>query len=74
VGEYDYYTKHYYINGAKCWNGPMRSATVHMSCGRENALVGISEPEKCEYHFRVTTPALCWPDEDGAGVTVKEEL
>ena len=28
VGEYDYYTKQYYENGAHCWNGPQRSVTV----------------------------------------------
>jgi protein kinase C substrate 80K-H len=63
---------------AKCWNGPMRSATVELSCGTTNALLSISEPEKCEYRFRVTSPALCWPldKEVGVGASggVKEEL
>lgn len=39
---------------------------VDITCGRENALVSISEPEKCEYFFKVTSPALCWPLEEGA--------
>lgn len=61
---------------AKCWNGPMRSATVDLKCGKENALVSISEPEKCEYFFKVTSPALCWPAEESgaAGAGIKEEL
>jgi protein kinase C substrate 80K-H len=40
----------------------------------------VSEPEKCEYRFKVSTPALCWPIEEGGaaqnqeGSRVKEEL
>jgi len=55
----------------------MRSATVELSCGTTNALLSISEPEKCEYRFKATSPALCWPlDVAQAGTTagVKEEL
>lgn len=54
----------------------MRSATVDLKCGKENALVSISEPEKCEYFFKVTSPALCWPAEESgaAGAGIKEEL
>jgi protein kinase C substrate 80K-H len=55
----------------------MRSATVELSCGTTNALLSISEPEKCEYRFKATSPALCWPidpsvEEGKSGV--KEEL
>lgn len=46
----------------KCWNGPERSVSVDLSCGLTNEILSISEPEKCEYHFTATTPALCWPD------------
>ncbi len=35
---------------------------VEISCGTESALLSVSEPAKCEYHFTATTPALCWPD------------
>jgi protein kinase C substrate 80K-H len=64
------------INRAKCWNGPMRSATVELSCGTTNALLSISEPEKCEYRFKATSPALCWPLDVTSGTKegVKEEL
>ena len=34
---------------------------VELSCGTANALLSVSEPEKCEYLFRATTPALCYP-------------
>ena len=32
-----------------------------MSCGLENVVLSVSEPEKCEYAFKVTSPALCLP-------------
>ncbi|WWC57645.1 uncharacterized protein I303_100177 [Kwoniella dejecticola CBS 10117] len=64
-GSYEYYTKQLYNNGGRCWNGPLRSVQVDLSCGKENALLSISEPEKCEYQFKVTTPALCWPEGEG---------
>jgi len=64
AGEHGYYTKQYYEDGAKCWNGPYRSVKLELSCGTENALLSIAEPEKCEYHFTGTSPALCWPDEE----------
>ena len=45
----------------KCWNGPERSVKLDLSCGTNNELLHISEPEKCEYYFKATSPALCWP-------------
>ncbi|GFZ44630.1 Alpha-glucosidase 2 subunit beta [Saitozyma sp. JCM 24511] len=78
AGTDEYYTQQLYLNGAKCWNGPMRSATVDLSCGTTNALLSVSEPEKCEYRFKVTSPALCYPVEEGGGAAgaagVKAEL
>lgn len=49
----------YYENGAKCWNGPKRRAVVKIECGDEHELLAVSEPEKCEYHFRVKSPLGC---------------
>ncbi|WRT63265.1 uncharacterized protein IL334_000168 [Kwoniella shivajii] len=66
-GSLPYYSKQLYKNGAKCWNGPNRSVLVDLSCGTQNVLLSISEPEKCEYRFKVTSPALCWPDPMGSG-------
>ncbi|KAF8312796.1 hypothetical protein DL93DRAFT_2114589 [Clavulina sp. PMI_390] len=81
-GQHGYYTTQYYEDGAQCWNGPKRSVKLELSCGTENAILTIAEPEKCEYHFTATTPALCWPDAEldaalGEGVrpgTGKEDL
>ncbi|KAK1921369.1 glucosidase II beta subunit-like-domain-containing protein [Papiliotrema laurentii] len=70
-GTYEYYTRQYYRNGSRCWNGPMRSVTVDWSCGTTNAIQSVAEPEKCEYFFKATTPALCWPVEE---TSVKDEL
>ncbi|BEJ14197.1 hypothetical protein CspHIS471_0313710 [Cutaneotrichosporon sp. HIS471] len=71
-GEYAYYTKMAFRNGAKCWNGPMRSVNVELECGKENALLVITEPEKCEYNFKATSPALCWPLEEVGKAVPKE--
>ncbi|ORY27327.1 glucosidase II beta subunit-like-domain-containing protein [Naematelia encephala] len=78
-GSYEYFTRQKYLNGAKCWNGPMRSATIDIQCGTTNEILSISEPEKCEYHLKATSPALCWPldgssSTGSAEVPVKEEL
>jgi len=60
-GEPSYYEVQHYTRGAKCWNGPERSVTLHLSCGTENKILTIAEPEKCEYHLTAITPALCLP-------------
>ncbi len=48
-----------YENGARCWNGPLRKGIVTIDCGAENELLAVTEPEKCEYHFRVKAPIGC---------------
>lgn len=48
-----------YNYGAGCWNGPPRSATVHVSCGSENKLISVEEPSRCTYEFNLLTPAAC---------------
>lgn len=46
-------------HGARCWNGPIRKANVEIECGSKNEVLTVSEPEKCEYFFRMTSPAAC---------------
>lgn len=45
--------------GQKCWNGPLRSLTVTVSCGEEEVLEDVSEPSMCEYTAKFQTPAAC---------------
>ncbi|KAI5480797.1 glycoside hydrolase family 31 protein [Pseudohyphozyma bogoriensis] len=69
-----YYEKHVYDNGQRCWNGPLRSAKVDFICGTSNALLSVVEPEKCEYLFTVSTPAVCFPLEEQTVGGAKDEL
>ena len=57
--ENDKYSKMKYDGGAQCWNGPVRSVMVHISCGTTNEVTGASEPSRCEYAFGFKTPAAC---------------
>jgi len=72
VGASDYYSRQIFTGGAKCWNGPQRSVQVALSCGLDNELLTVAEPEKCEYLITGTTPALCTPLE--AGENLRDEL
>lgn len=47
-------------NGARCWNGPIRRAVVELSCGPLHQILAVSEPEKCEYYIRGTSPVACF--------------
>ncbi|XP_054706634.1 glucosidase 2 subunit beta-like [Uloborus diversus] len=53
------YSKMRYDNGQTCWNGPARSVVVLLHCGLENKLLSSSEPNRCEYLFEFSTPAMC---------------
>ncbi|KAF9913104.1 hypothetical protein EC991_003563 [Linnemannia zychae] len=57
--EGDNYDTQLYTGGARCWNGPERSVKVMMTCGKENKILAVSEPSKCEYLYKMETPAIC---------------
>ncbi|ODV85380.1 hypothetical protein CANARDRAFT_7496 [[Candida] arabinofermentans NRRL YB-2248] len=49
----------YYERGSKCWNGPTRKAVVEVECGIEDRIISVTEPEKCEYNFRIESVIAC---------------
>ncbi|XP_076122471.1 glucosidase 2 subunit beta [Alosa pseudoharengus] len=48
-----------YEHGTGCWQGPNRSTTVKLICGKETVVISTSEPSRCEYQMEFTTPAVC---------------
>jgi hypothetical protein len=43
-----------------------------LECGTENKILSVSEPEKCEYIMKMTTPAVC--PEKSEGNDIHDEL
>jgi hypothetical protein len=46
-------------NGAKCWNGPQRSATAYVTCGAETRILTADEPDTCRYALTAESPVAC---------------
>lgn len=59
--DHDKYSAMKYEQGTGCWQGPNRSTTVRLLCGKETAVTSTTEPSRCEYLMELTTPAAC-PD------------
>lgn len=51
-----------YKNGERCWNGPVREAIVDIECGVKNQILAVTEPEKCSYNIKVTSPIGCFEE------------
>ncbi len=45
--------------GTKCWNGPVRSVEVYVTCGAETKLLTADEPETCRYVLTMESPIGC---------------
>lgn len=57
--EHDKYSTMKYEQGTGCWQGPNRSTTVRLLCGKETVVTSTTEPSRCEYLMELTTPAAC---------------
>lgn len=65
-----------YARGQTCWQGPARSTKVILQCGEDDAILKVTEDERCVYSMVVTTPAVCTggEDENGHAPRRKDEL
>lgn len=72
--EDDLYSMMLYDKGQSCWNGPQRSTQVHVSCGSENKIISVSEPNRCEYLFDFITPAACREASEDRNEDLHDEL
>lgn len=57
--EHDRFRAMKYEQGTGCWQGPNRSTTVRLLCGKETLVTSTTEPSRCEYLMELTTPAAC---------------
>ncbi|XP_004999539.1 glucosidase 2 subunit beta isoform X3 [Cavia porcellus] len=57
--EHDRFSAMKYEQGTGCWQGPNRSTTVRLLCGKETVVTSTTEPSRCEYLMELTTPAAC---------------
>ncbi|SCW04079.1 LAFE_0H05446g1_1 [Lachancea fermentati] len=48
-----------YGGGARCWNGPARSAQVSFRCSDTFKLRNVYEPTRCHYVFEIDGPLGC---------------
>ncbi|XP_045468923.1 glucosidase 2 subunit beta [Harmonia axyridis] len=58
--DHNRYERMTFERGQACWNGPQRSTVVTVTCGSDNKLTSVTEPNKCEYVFEFSTPAACY--------------
>uniref|UniRef100_A0A7N6BKR2 Glucosidase 2 subunit beta n=1 Tax=Anabas testudineus TaxID=64144 RepID=A0A7N6BKR2_ANATE len=63
-----------YEHGTGCWQGPNRSTTVKLTCGKETVVTSTSEPSRCEYLMEFTSPAACQEPPNVFGLHDHEEL
>uniref|UniRef100_A0A2K6GY00 Glucosidase 2 subunit beta n=1 Tax=Propithecus coquereli TaxID=379532 RepID=A0A2K6GY00_PROCO len=57
--DHDKFSAMKYEQGTGCWQGPNRSTTVRLLCGKETMVISTTEPSRCEYLMELMTPAAC---------------
>ncbi|OWK11882.1 PRKCSH [Cervus elaphus hippelaphus] len=57
--DHDKFSTMKYEQGTGCWQGPNRSTTVRLLCGKETVVTSTTEPSRCEYLMELMTPAAC---------------
>uniref|UniRef100_H0XEE9 Glucosidase 2 subunit beta n=2 Tax=Otolemur garnettii TaxID=30611 RepID=H0XEE9_OTOGA len=57
--DHDKFSAMKYEQGTGCWQGPNRSTTVRLLCGKETMVTSTTEPSRCEYLMELMTPAAC---------------
>ncbi|XP_005336227.2 glucosidase 2 subunit beta isoform X1 [Ictidomys tridecemlineatus] len=57
--DHDRFSAMKYEQGTGCWQGPNRSTTVRLLCGKETVVTSTTEPSRCEYLMELMTPAAC---------------
>ncbi|XP_054395711.1 glucosidase 2 subunit beta isoform X2 [Pongo abelii] len=57
--DHDKFSAMKYEQGTGCWQGPNRSTTVRLLCGKDTMVTSTTEPSRCEYLMELMTPAAC---------------
>ncbi|XP_008584739.1 PREDICTED: glucosidase 2 subunit beta [Galeopterus variegatus] len=57
--DHDKFSAMRYEQGTGCWQGPNRSTTVRLVCGKDTVVTSTTEPSRCEYLMELMTPAAC---------------
>lgn len=58
--------EHFKLNfgdGQRCWNGPIRSASIGFECNTQTSIKIVNEPEKCHYYILVDSPLGCFEND-----------
>ncbi|XP_048826665.1 glucosidase 2 subunit beta-like isoform X3 [Brienomyrus brachyistius] len=68
------YSRMEFEGGVPCWQGPLRTTLVTLTCGTETALRWVREPAKCRYVMELRTPSACEQRREAGRRGVHSEL
>ena len=49
-----------FTKGERCWDGPIREAVAELICDVKTEILSVTEPQKCMYHFKISSPIACF--------------